>query len=712
MQARRTRLPAFLYTAAALALAACSADSSRESAAHAALAAANVIPAPREITTGEGAFALTPDVAVVAAEDAAATARYFVELLSRTGGPSLQMSAAPGAGGAIQFELTARESASNVEGYSLSVSPERIVVSASDSRGLFYGAVTLWQLSTAQAGADVRIPALTIVDEPRFRWRGLMLDSARHYQSPEFIRKLIDVMALHKLNTLHWHLVDDQAWRLEIRKYPKLTSVGAWRVPAGAAPAADIDPATGKPRLYGGFYTQEQVRELVAYARTRHITIVPEIEMPGHASAAVAAYPQLGVAGNAVLTSDGVHPPADWGVYPSIFNVDDATFAFLEDVLSETLELFPSEYIHVGGDEAVKDQWRASPAVQQRMRELGVKDEHALQSWFIQRMEKFLSARGRRLIGWDEILEGGLAPNATVMSWRGVDGAIAAAAAGHDAVLSPHPVLYFDNRPLDVPAPPGRGRIVSVEDVYKFEAAPAALTEAQRKHILGVQANVWTEHIRTEDRVEFMMFPRAAALSEVAWSPVERIDWASFSARLPTQLERYDRLQVRRSPLGIEAAAIAENGLRTSHALKLCSENIALSLEDDGPVQGERAVFLVDILDPCWIYPQADLSRATSLKASVGQAPFNFQIGEDVKKIPLRAPATPAGELEVRLDHCEGEKIAVLPLAPAAASHAVTQLPPASLPVRAGKHDLCLTFTRASVDPMWLVHTIELGPTS
>jgi hexosaminidase len=570
----------------------------------------------------------------------------------------------------------------------------------------------LWQLITASTGPDVRIPAMTITDEPRFQWRGLMLDSARHYQSPEFVRKLIDVMALHKLNMLHWHLIDDQAWRLEIRKYPKLTSVGAWRLPAGPAAAADLDPATGKPRLYGGFYTQQQVRELVAYAQARHITIVPEIEMPGHASAAVAAYPQLAVAGAPLLTSDGVHPPADWGVYPSIFNVEEATFAFLEDVLSETLELFPSEYIHVGGDEAVKDQWRASAAVQQRMRELGLKDEHALQSWFIQRIEKFLNARGRRLIGWDEILEGGLAPNATVMSWRGVDGAIVAAAAGHDTVLSPHPILYFDNRPLDVASPPGRGPVVSVEDVYRFDATPAALTEAQRKHVLGVQANVWTEHIRTEDRVEFMMFPRAAALAEVAWSPAERLDWSSFSARLPAQLARYERLQVRNSPLAIDPPHVATNGLRTSHALKLCSQNIPLSLEDDAPLQGERAVFLVDIANPCWIYPQADLSRATSLRASVGQAPFNFQIGEDVKKIPLRAPATAAGELEVRLDHCEGEKIAALSLAPAAGEQAVTQLPPAALPVRAEKHDLCLTFTRASVDPMWLVHTIQLSPSS
>jgi hexosaminidase len=710
MRIMRTHLIAFHALAVVAALGACSAESPREQAAQTP-AAVNVIPAPREAVLRDGAFTLTPDATVVYTRESEPTAAYFLDLVRRTGGPALQAGAAD-ARKTIRFEVSAREGASNEEGYSLSVSPERIVVSASDSRGLFYGAVTLWQLITRGEGEEVRVPSMEIRDEPRFRWRGLLLDSARHYQSPAFIRKLIDVMALHKLNVLHWHLIDDQAWRLEIRKYPKLTAIGAWRQPAGPAAAADIDPATGKPRLYGGFYTQQDVRELVAYAQARHITIVPEIEMPGHASAAIAAYPELGVAGNPPLTSNGVNPPSDWGVYPSLFNVEDSTFAFLEDVLTETLELFPSEYIHVGGDEAVKDQWRASAAVQQRLRALGLKDENALQSWFVQRMEKFLSARGRRLIGWDEILEGGIAPNATVMSWRGIEGAVAAAASGHDAVLSPHPILYLDNRPLAAGSPPGRGPIISIEDIYRFEAAPAALTEAQRKHIIGVQANVWTEHIRTENRVEYMTFPRAAALAEVAWSPRERIDWASFSARLPAQLDRYARLDVRHAPLAAEPPQRASNGARTSHSLKLCSEAIALSLEDDAPIEGERAVFLVDILNPCWIYSQADLSRTTTLKASVGQAPFNFQIGKDVEKIPLRQPATPAGELEVRLDHCDGEKIAALPLASAVGNHTLTLLPPAPLPVREGRHDLCLTFTRASVDPMWLVHTIELGPTS
>jgi hexosaminidase len=645
-----------------------------------------------------GAFELSAATAVhyVAGSPGEQVAKYFADLVQRTGGVTLSAAAGEGGERAISFTLQAVEGAeSGEEAYSLLVSPERIVVSSHSPRGLFYGAVTLWQL----ASISTSIPALEIQDAPRFKWRGLLLDSARHYQSPQFIERLIDTMALHKLNVLQWHLTDDQAWRLEIKKYPKLTEVGAWRVPAGPAAAADIDPATGHPRLYGGFYTQEQVREIVAYAAARYITIVPEIDMPGHASAAIAAYPQLGVSGKPSVV------PADWGVYQNLFNVEEGTFAFFEDVLGEVLTLFPSEYVHTGGDEAVKNQWHASPRVQSRMRELGVKDEHELQSYFVHRIEKYLNTHGRRLIGWDEILEGGLAPNATVMSWRGVQGAISAAAAGHDAVLSPAPTLYLDNRPVDWPRP-GRGPVVGVEDVYRFDPAPAALTEAQRTHILGVQANLWTEHVRTEDRAEYMIFPRAAAIAEVGWSPAANIDWQSFSARLPDQLQRYQSLGV-----GFARAPdpVAEQpGHRTSYELESCSKNILLSLEDDAPVRGDRAVFLVDIMNPCWIYRAADLSEIGAIAASVGQVPFNFQIGDDVQKIPLRKPQTAAGELEVRIDGCEGEKIARLPLAPAAKNYAVTPLPPVSIARRTGAHDLCFTFTQASVDPLWVLDAVQL----
>ena len=438
-----------------------------------------------------------------------------------------------------------------------------------------------------------------------------MLDSVRHFQSPQFVLQFIDWMALHKLNLLHWHLTDDQGWRLQIKKYPRLTEVGAWRVPAGAAAAADIDSATGHPRLYGGFYSQDEVRRIVAHASERNITIVPEIGMPGHATAAIVAYPQLGVTDHPPGTV-----PSDWGVYHNLYNVDDSTFDFLDDVLDEVMALFPSEYVHVGGDEAVKDQWQASARIQARMRELHIADEAALQSYFIQRIEKHVNAHGRRMIGWDEILEGGIARNATIMSWRGLDGAVAATAAGHDAVLSPWPTLYFDNRQgAGSDEPPGRGKVISLHDVYDFDPMPASIVANERQHILGLQANVWTEHIRTEDRVAYMTFPRAAAVAEVGWSPAAKHDWSDFVRRLPAQFARYKAVGLRYSD---DALHDAEAGLPelgpfdryASQDLRTCTDKVVLSLEDDAPLRGNRAVFLIDIMNPCWILPGADLPAA------------------------------------------------------------------------------------------------------
>jgi hexosaminidase len=682
----------------------CSQEAARDTASSAPV---SIIPAPAEVTPAAGSFKLTPGTRVrfVAGSPGEDVAQYFTGLLEQTLDISLPLSASldQSETGTIDFSLEPGEAAAGEAGYSLTVSPERIAVSSRSPRGLFYGAVTLWQLATARTGEGgvSEIPALNINDAPRFAWRGLMLDSARHFQSVEFIKRFIDWMALHKLNVLHWHLTDDQGWRLEIRKHPKLTSVGAWRVPAGQAAANDIDPATGKRRLYGGFYSQEQVREIVAHAASRHVTIVPEIDMPGHATAAIVAYPELGV-----LENPPTEVPADWGIYRNLFNVEESTFAFLEDVLLEVIELFPGEYVHIGGDEAVKDQWRASARVQQRMRELGVENEEALQSYFVHRIESFLARHGRRLIGWDEILEGGLAPSATVMSWRGIEGAVAAATEGHDAVLTPAPVLYFDHRPLDTPSPPGRGRVVSLEEVYAFDPLPESL-RGQAPHVLGLQGNLWTEHIRTEDRLEYMAFPRAAAVAELGWSPASKIDWASFSARLPAQLARYRMLGVRHAPLTAAQALTPKR--RTSHQLEPCTGELVLSLEDDAPLEGERAVFLVDILNPCWLYKDADLSGATGIVASVGQVPFNFQIGEDVKRIKFRPPATPAGELEVRLDSCEGQRIAAIPLASASERYGVTLLPPAAISRQSGRHDLCFTFTQKDLDPLWVLHEVRLA---
>ena len=675
-------------------------------------AATALIPLPASMSARSGVFELRNSTPVLSSGDpeTARIARYFVALVRMSHALTLGVrrqsgTAAPAP--AIVFRLDPAAAGAGPESYELDVSPEQVQVSARDRRGLLYGAVTLWQLMSAPArGGVLAIPAMHISDAPRFRWRGLMLDSARHFQSAEFVMRYIDWMALHKLNVLCWHLTDDQGWRLEIRKYPRLTGIGAWRVPAGTAARRDIDPATGRPRLYGGFYTQAEVRRIVAYAAERNVTIVPEIDMPGHATAAIVAYPRLGV-----LEHPPREVPSDWGIYPNLFNVEESTFGFLEDVLAEVMELFPSQYIHTGGDEAVKDQWKASARVQARMHELGVPDAKALQGYFTRRMGEYLAAHGRRLIGWDEILDGGVPPGAAVMSWRGVDGAMAAAASGHDAVLSPAPTLYLDNRQgTDPEEPPGRGAVVPLRDVYDFDPLPGKLA-SDTEHVLGVQANLWTEHVRTESQAAYMTWPRAAALAEVAWSPAERRAWPSFLARLPLEFDRY-------RALGIDYAASVfapprQLGLFDRHMsqdLRTCSDKLVLNLEDDAPLHGPRAVFLIDIENPCWMLPAADLSHAGTLTAAVGQVPFNFQIGRDAEAIRLYPPRTAAGELEVHADSCDSEPIALLPLAAAAGHDAVTVLAPVPLPQLAGTHALCLRFTQRTLDPLWALDWIQLTP--
>ena len=659
-----------------------------------------VIPLPAHVAAAAGNFVVhdgTPIVYDASDSETPRIAHYLADLVKRSGGPSL-VPQAKASTPAIVLKRVADQT--GTEGYKLDVTPDGIVVTAGQGAGLFYGAVTTWQLLTAKTSHAVAISAMHIEDAPRFRWRGLLLDSARHYQSPAFVKSFIDAMALHKLNVLQWHLTDDQGWRLEIKRYPRLTKIGAWRIPAGAV---GTDPKTGKHRRTGGYYTQAEVREIVRYAAERHVTIVPEIEMPGHATAAIVAYPKLG---------SSPHPPkavpSDWGVFDNLYNVDDATFRFLENVLTETMALFPSEYIHVGGDEAVKDQWKASPRIQAQMKKLGIANEDALQGYFIARIGKFLNAHGRKLIGWDEILEGGVPPDATITSWRGVDGAITAAKSGHDTVLSPAPDLYFDNRQGSDPGqPPGREHVLSLENVYDFDAAPDHLSEAERAHIIGVQANIWTEHIRTEERVDLMTFPRAAALSEVAWSGTR--DWRSFLERLAPQMARYRALGIAASQTVFEPPHALSPNRRVSQELALCSKDIALNLEDDWPLKGRRAVFLADIMNPCWIWRGANLDSIGGIDAGVGQVPFNFQVGDDLKKIVLRPPATPYGELEVHLDGCDGRKIAVLPLKAAVSNPGITRLS-APFAGASGNHDLCFVFTQKKLDPLWLLDWVELAP--
>ncbi|MEV8014860.1 beta-N-acetylhexosaminidase [Streptomyces sp. NPDC086554] len=443
------------------------------------------------------------------------------------------------------------------EAYRLVVDGYVIRIEGGSAAGVFWGAQTFRQLLGPDAfrrapvapGREWTVPMVVIEDAPRFRWRGMMLDVSRHFMPKDGVLRYLDLLAAHKLNVFHFHLTDDQGWRIEIKRHPKLTEVGSWRPRSKWGHRAS---ELWNETPHGGYYTQDDIREIVAYADARHIAVVPEIDIPGHSQAAIAAYPELGNTDVVDTSSLGVWDT--WGVNPNVLAPTEETLRFYEGVFEEVLELFPSTFIHVGGDECPKDQWKQSPTAQARIKELGVGDEDGLQSWFIRHFDKWLSARGRRLIGWDEILEGGLAEGATVSSWRGYGGGIAAAKAGHDVVMCPEQQVYLDHRQhggADEPAPIGYVR--TLEDVYRFEPLPPELTDDERRHVLGTQANVWTEVMEYHARVDYQVFPRLAAFAEVAWSalpdPAER-DFADFERRMTAHYMRLDALGVDYRPPG------------------------------------------------------------------------------------------------------------------------------------------------------------------
>ncbi|WP_406444988.1 beta-N-acetylhexosaminidase [Streptomyces sp. NBC_01613] len=437
------------------------------------------------------------------------------------------------------------------EGYRIVIDGSARRIQGGSAAGVFWGAQTFRQLlgpdafrrAPLRVGQEWAVPMGTIEDAPRFRWRGFMLDVARHFMPKEGVLRHLDLMAAHKLNVFHFHLTDDQGWRVEIKRYPKLTEAGSWRARTKfghrASPLWEEKP-------HGGFYTQDDIREIVAYAAERHITVVPEIDVPGHSQAAITAYPELG--NTDVIDTTSLSVWDTWGISANVLAPTDTTLRFYEGVFEELLELFPSDFIHVGGDECLKDQWRQSPTAQARIKELGLADEDELQAWFIGHFDKWLTARGRRLIGWDEILEGGLADGAAVSSWRGYAGGVAAARAGHDVVMCPEQYVYLDHRQAageDEPVPIGYVR--TLEDVYRFEPVPPELTPDEARHVLGTQANVWTEVMEDPARVDYQTFPRLSAFAEVAWSslpaPADR-DYADFERRMAVHYRRLDALGV------------------------------------------------------------------------------------------------------------------------------------------------------------------------
>lgn len=533
--------------------------------------AQQIVPRPAQLQRGSGEYALTSSTRIVAEGAALAEAATLRDYLRPATGFDLPIGARGGAGagkGEIRLRLDAGLKNLGKEGYRLVSDTRGVTISAAEPTGLFYGVQTLRQMLPADiyrkglVKRDWTLPAATIEDQPRFSWRGSHLDSVRHFMPKSFVLKHIELLAQQKLNVFHWHLTDDQGWRIEIKRYPLLTQVGAWRSETQLTPRPGDPPGLrydGQP--HGGFYTQDDIREVVAYAAARHITVVPEIEMPGHARAAVAAYPELGNVPGRKLTVG-----REWGVIPEVFNVDDGTITFLQNVLDEVLTLFPSTYIHVGGDEVPKVEWANSPAVLARMRQLNLvpatttlsdlqnyKDAqgkpaehpalHQVQSWFIGKMDAHLTQRGRRLIGWDEILDGGLAPGATVMSWRGEQGGIKAASAGHDVVMTPERETYLDYYQADPAAPgfrepPAARQVTTIERVYAYEPVPAALSPELARHVLGSQAQLWTEYMPTTSQVEYMAWPRLLAFSEGLWTPKAGKDYHQFEQRMPSALQR------------------------------------------------------------------------------------------------------------------------------------------------------------------------------
>ncbi len=748
--------------------------------------APSLIPLPASMQVGKGAFVVDVNTVVSAEGDSALrVADRFNGFLAAAGRTPLRVLAYPAdeqgqIARAIHFRLDESVGAGE-ESYVLDVDADHVRIAARSETGLFYGAVTLWQLLTQSNDDRVALPAMRIEDAPRFRWRGYMLDSARHFQTVEQVEKILDTMALHKLNVFHWHLTDDQGWRIEIKRYPKLAKIGGCRIPAGDA---GIDPATGQPAPYCGGYTQDDIRRIVAYAAARHITVVPEIDLPGHATAAIAAYPELGTEGKKIPVT------AFRGIHTNLFNVEESTFRFLDDVFGEVAQLFPGEYVHVGGDEALKDQWMASPRVQAKIRALGLKDEAALQSWFIHRLEAILHQHGKRLVGWDEILEGGLAPDATVMSWRGTEGGIEAAKQGHDVVMSPVTAMYLDYLQTDSPNEPAgrpKPKLIPLDRFYAFEPVPDALDAAQRRHILGLQANMWTTDDVRFSAVEHNTFPRLLAVAETGWTPKERKDYAGFLHRLPAWSKRYEALGVNyartpfeviadsvpgsrpgtvqvalRNPLNypiryttdgsaptpaspvydrplelalparINASAFdgdkplyPDMGLRTritaadlltrtDERMQPCAtEGPVLRMQDDGPFSGERALFDVAIMQPCWLWENAPLQGIAGIEVRAGRLPYiiNQSAKEDAARSYL--PARSAhGELDVRMDSCDGETIASAPLPAAPDADGFVTLHAVLARRLDAPHALCIRFSGDFRPQMWVLDraTLSLAP--
>lgn len=508
-----------------------------------------IVPLPAEYKAIDGHFVIDKNTNIVfdsKNQELKKLANYFVSHIAKVSGVKLAVNAKKNTN-AIRLRLVQAKELGK-EGYRLQVAPSRINLEASDRAGIFYGMQSIFQtLPAIRTNAALHVPAMQVVDKPRFGWRGFMLDVSRHFYSPDAIKDILDLMASFKMNVFHWHLCDDQGWRLEIKKYPKLTSIGAWRQEKEGAVFYEKDTAHlhGKNMYtYGGYYTQEQVKDIVAYAAMRNITVVPEIEMPGHSGAALAAYPQLSCTKRNVPVPNIVNSGYLNTLQSNYCPGNDSSFIFLQDVLTEVMQLFPSKYIHIGGDEVDKKDWKACASCQALMKKENLKDEEELQSYFIKRMSKYITSTGHKMIGWGEILEGGLAPDATVMSWIGEKRGIEAARLGHDVIMTPSNPLYLNRYQTDsIQYEPKAAKysINTLEKVYAYNPLPQALTAKEQQHILGAQAVIWTEFIRSVDHLHYMLLPRMCALAEVVWTPKEKQDFNAFKQRMKPRLAAFEQ---------------------------------------------------------------------------------------------------------------------------------------------------------------------------
>ncbi len=592
-------------------------------------AAISIIPQPLTVSVSPGHFIISKNVQIFIDPNSAELKRMSATLsehIKSATGYSLPVKAGGKSGERfIQLTLKDAQDSLGTEGYQLRSDSGGIVLSANTPQGIFHGMQTIYQLmpvsSRTQRDSEIRIPAVTIVDKPRYGWRGMMLDVGRHFYPVDFVKQFIDYLAMHKMNTFHWHLTEDQGWRIEIKKYPELLKTSAFR--EGTLIGAYTNNQQFDTVRYGGFYTQKQIRDVVAYAKDRYITVIPEIEMPGHAVAALAAFPELSCTGGPFKVGK------TWGVYDDVFCAgNEKTFEFLENVLTEVVDLFPSPIIHIGGDESPKTRWKACSKCQARIKAEGLKDEHELQSYFIKRIENFLLTKNKNIIGWDEILEGGLAPKAAVMSWRGTEGGIAAAKQHHEVVMSPNSHVYFDHYQAKQSTEPlAIGGYTTLQKVYSYEPTPSELNAEEAKYIKGVQANLWTEYIPETAKVEYMAMPRMAALAEVAWTQPFRKDWENFMWRMENQYARY-------AAKGINYARSAYD-VRQFIQIESASSKATVSLSTES--YQPQIYYTLDGTEPTTsskLYKKPfNVYRNTTIKAA------NFKDGKQIGKMSVQPVA-------------------------------------------------------------------------